>query len=78
MQQFATNKKNPRKQKQSVEMRQSQKKTDEQPDIFSQFVDDSKQNLTMLGMQHKALYHDTEDPSMMSMYNRKIGGREFG
>jgi hypothetical protein len=36
------------------------------------------QSMTVLGMQHKHLHCDREDPATMSMYSRKIGLRDFG
>ena len=54
-----------------------QKKTTPNEDLYPVLGDDKIDNLTVLGMRHKNLLLDHEDAAVLSMYNRKIGMKDF-
>ena len=54
-----------------------QKKTQPNQDLYPVLGDDKVENATVLGMRHKSLMFDKDDASVLSMYNRKIGMKDF-
>jgi len=81
LQQFAggAQKKRAKKQKEISQALNNKLRDQSKPneDLNAVLGNDIEQSMTVLGMRHKSVYFDREDPATMSMYGRKINMRDF-